>query len=502
MLKNNIRMQEINKNIICLLILITCASVAGVCIMKCECLAIAAAAAQQAAAAAALAQEATQQQAVQQQPTATATNANAALLSLLNTSPVNNVNSATSAAVANAITNSNNLGSVVGVNVGVGLTNQQQQTVQTINQKMLGRKMTIANVPRVLNHGNVITVNNSNLTGNTVVSVPQQVRISALASQLASPPVNVIFATANTSQQQPQGQTQTFTLTTVGGAGFPTSLNYTTVPLHSANQLNQMKVSMSSNSQGARLMSGGVSNALGGTLRGIPSKPNGDGTGGSSSSSNNSGGGGCISSSSGLSALLVNTPAADHPMPGAANTASALLERLTASSSGTSPVPADSPTHFTVGPKVQQIPVQLAKGNQVLTPMSSPPPQQTLNVHTLNLTPFQGTLNNIQAIPNVQVQIPRLSSPSSTHPTSLIFSVAVTTGTTTCTSVSPQVNSIATSSLGSNAVVLTNNTAPGSTSPVLPLPIGNFFFIFIFFFSFFTFEQLYLLINQPLLILD
>lgn len=369
---------------------------------------------------------------------------NAAILSLLNTQPVNNVNSATSAAVANAITNSNppSLGSVV------GLTPQQQTTtnVQTLNQKVLARKMTIANVPRVLNHNNVITVNNSSNTA-AVVSVPQQVRISALASQLASPPVNVIIATANTSQQQ---QGQTFTLTTVGAAGFPTHVSYTTVPLSAAKQpgINQT----------ARLMTAGVSNV--GTLRSIPAKSsNGDGS--------------SSGTVSGLSALLVNTPSADHPIPGT-NSASALLERLTASS-GTSPVPSDNPTQFNKT-TVQQIPVQLSKSNPVITPLTSPSGQQTLNVHTLNLTPFQ----NIPGLQNVQVQIPRLTSPLNvasstslqTHPASLIFSVAVTTTTTTCTS-STQ-NSIATSSLGSNAVVITNNSTPGSTSPVLPLPIGMY----------------------------
>lgn len=313
--------------------------------------------------------------------------------------------------------------------------------------------MTIANVPRVLNHNNVITVNNNSNTA-AVVSVPQQVRISALASQLASPPVNVIIATANTSQQQQQ-QGQTFTLTTVGAAGFPTHVSYTTVPLSAAKQ---------PGINSARLMTAGVSNV--GTLRSIPAKSsNGDG--------NSSG------TVSGLSALLVNTPSADHPIPGT-NSASALLERLTASC-GTSPVPSDNSTQFSKT-TVQQIPVQLSKSNPVITPLTSPSSgQQTLNVHTLNLTPFQ----NIPGLQNVQVQIPRLTSPLNvasstslqTHPASLIFSVAVTTTTTTCTS-STQ-NSIATSSLGSNAVVITNNSTPGSTSPVLPLPIGMYpFYLF------------------------
>lgn len=302
---------------------------------------------------------------------AVASGSNAAILSLLNTSPVNNVNSATSAAVANAITNSNNtnIGSVVGLS--------SQQAVQTVNQKILGRKMTITNVPRVLNHGNVLTVNNNSVS-NTVVN-PQQVRISALASQLASPPVNVIIATANTSQQQ---QGQAFTLTTVSGTGFPTHVSYTTVPLNTA-------VSKPTVNQTARLMASSVSNV--GTLRNISKT-------GSSENSNTG------MSVSGLSALLVNTPAADHPIPGS-NNASALLERLTASSANS--IPSDNSSQFTVqtSKTIQQIPVQLSKTNPVIAPLSSPSGQQTLNLHTLNIAPFQGHLNNIPGLQNVQVCI-------------------------------------------------------------------------------------------------
>lgn len=331
--------------------------------MKHLCIFIAANAAAAAAAA---------QAAASAKSSAVASGSNAAILSLLNTSPVNNVNSATSAAVANAITNSNNssIGSVVGLS--------PQQTVQTVNQKILGRKMTITNVPRVLNHGNVLTVNNNSVAGSTVVSVPQQVRISALASQLASPPVNVIIATANTSQQQ---QGQAFTLTTVSGTGFPTHVSYTTVPLNNATTKPAMN-------QTTRLMATGVSNV--GTLRSISKTCTTDSN--------------ATMSVSGLSALLVNTPAADHPIPGS-NNASALLERLTASSGATNSVPTDSSTQFAVqnSKTIQQIPVQLSKNNPVIAPLSSPSGQQTLNLHTLNLTPFQGTLSNIPGLQNVQV---------------------------------------------------------------------------------------------------
>lgn len=210
--------------------------------------------------------------------------------------------------------------------------------------------MTITNVPRVLNHGNVITVNSNSVLGNP--NVPQQVQISALASQLASPPVNVIIATANTNQQQQQA----FTLTTVSGTGFPTHVSYTTVPLNSAQTKNLRTISKTNDNM----------------------------------------------SVSGLPALLANTPAADHPMRGS-NNASALIDRCLTVSSGASPIPTDSQFTVQASKNMQQIPVQLSKSNPVIAPMSSPSGQATLNVHTLNLTQFQGTLNNIPGIQNVQV---------------------------------------------------------------------------------------------------
>lgn len=177
-------------------------------------------------------------------------------------------------------------------------------------------------------------------------------RISALASQLASPPVNVIIATANTSQQSNQ-HAPAFTLTTVGAnTNFP--MNYV--------------VNRTVTNQTRNITQPVTTNAVRKGENAVP----------------------------GLSALLVNTPAADHPIPGA-NNASSLLERLTANSSNSVP-DANFQAGVQTGKTIQQIPVQLAagKGGQVLG-------------HTLNLAPFQQHINNIPGLQNVQVKKNSLS---------------------------------------------------------------------------------------------
>ncbi|XP_031340483.1 transcription factor SPT20 homolog isoform X2 [Photinus pyralis] len=120
-----------------------------------------------------------QQQQQQQQKLASVTN-NAAIINLLNSSPASNVNSDASAAVVNAINNT----------TSVSLLPHQ---MQTINQKLIGRKMTLSNVPnaRVLNNSNLITVNNNN----------NRMTLSDLSSHLT--PVTqahtVTLTTANTN---------------------------------------------------------------------------------------------------------------------------------------------------------------------------------------------------------------------------------------------------------------------------------------------------------------
>lgn len=310
----------------------------------------------------------------QQQQKLASTSSNAAIINLLNSSPASNINNDASAAVVNAINNSSLL----------------PQQVQMINQKLLGRKtITISNVnnARVLNHGNLIALNNN------------RVSLSDL------------------SQLSQASQGQTITLTSVNSSNFPHT-SYTTIKSPVVNQ----RIINASSSE--------------------PSK------------------------SSSLSALLVGTPAADRPDILGPNTNSLLLEKL-ASASGTSPNPAQSPTSFIQSPKsTQQFTVQSPKTNPVLSPMSSPPPQNsTINVQSLNFAPAQ----NLQGVQNLQVQLPGFAQPislslnvSSTgaiqgHPTSFIVSLPVTTAT--CTSATQQ----------STASIVTAGNAIGVGTPTVVL---------------------------------
>lgn len=263
--------------------------------------------------------------------------------------------------------------------------------VQMINPKFVGRKITLSNVSnaRVLNHSNVIAVNNNRLN------------LSDLSTHLGQ-----------FSQSQ---QGQTITLTSVNSSNFAHS-NYATIKQPLVNQK-------------------------------------------STSDSNKSV----------LSALLVGTPAADRPDIVGTHSNSLLLEKL-AANSVTVQNPSQSPNQFIHSPKTQQFTVQSPKNNPIISPLSSPPPQNsnTLNVQSLNFT----SLQNTPGVQNVQVQLPGFSQPisvslnvSSTaalqgHP-SLIVSLPVTTTTTTCTNVSQQTASTSVTStnaigVGTPTVVLTN----------------------------------------------
>lgn len=124
-----------------------------------------------------------QQQQQQRQQQQKLTGSNTAILNLLNSSPASNVNTD---AVVNAINNSQIL----------------PQQLQTINQKILARKMTIPNVTnaRVLTHNNVIAINNNRMN------------LQDLQQQLGL------------GQQQPQ----TITLTSVNSSNYS---NFTSVPI-------------------------------------------------------------------------------------------------------------------------------------------------------------------------------------------------------------------------------------------------------------------------------
>ncbi|KAJ8927892.1 hypothetical protein NQ314_019597 [Rhamnusium bicolor] len=162
------------------------------------------------------------------------------------------------------------------------------------------------------------------------------------------------------------------------------------------------------------------------------------------------------SNKSALCALLVGTPAADRPDIVGPNTNSLLLEKLGVSSSNV-----QGTTHFIQTPKGgQSFMVQSPKASTVLSPLSSPPPQNTntINVQSLNFAQLQ----SIPGLQNLQVQLPGFAQPISVslnvssagniqaHPTSLMVSVPVTTAT--------QTSSI-TQTAGNSSVGTVNNIA-------------------------------------------
>ncbi|XP_019869023.2 transcription factor SPT20 homolog isoform X2 [Aethina tumida] len=227
-----------------------------------------------------------------------------------------------------------------------------------------------------------------------------------------------------TGRQQPQ----TITLTSVNSGG--TFTNYTTVPVKQV--LNQRIVT--SNTAAASASGGAGDNKS-------------------------------------LSALLVGTPAADHPDIASPNTNSLLIEKLAGASGNTSSF--QGTTHYIQSPKGgQQFMVQSPKGQQtVLTPLSSPPPQNsnTINVQSLNFAQLP-----------LQVQLPGFAQSISTTgttsgaaatnlqgatagPTSLLVSMpgAVTTAAASSNTVAQGGGAQTMNSLvGSPTVVLANAASP------------------------------------------
>ncbi|KAK2586504.1 hypothetical protein KPH14_011399 [Odynerus spinipes] len=152
----------------------------------------------------------------------------------------------------------------------------------------------------------------------------------------------------------------------------------------------------------------------------------------------------------GLSALLAGTPSADNPIPGF-NSASPLLERLTASSS---------------------------QSTQPASPMTSPPPAN-VNLQGVNLTSLPNSINGLQ---NVQVSFPGLSQPitmslnvsattGSVTPTGVIVSLPISSATNTCTTVSSMIAAtvVTTAIAGSTPTVVIANSA----NTHLSLPIAQ-----------------------------
>ncbi|EZA49448.1 transcription factor SPT20 homolog isoform X2 [Ooceraea biroi] len=153
----------------------------------------------------------------------------------------------------------------------------------------------------------------------------------------------------------------------------------------------------------------------------------------------------------GLSALLAGTPSADNPIPGM-NSASSLLERLTASSS---------------------------QSSQPTSPMTSPSPTN-VNLQGVNLTSLPNSINGLQ---NVQVSFPGLSQPitmslnvspttgGTVTPTGMIVSLPISSATNTCTTISSMVAAtvVTTAITGSTPTVVIANP----TNAHLSLPIAQ-----------------------------
>ncbi|PSN53591.1 hypothetical protein C0J52_00956, partial [Blattella germanica] len=270
------------------------------------------------------------------------------------------------------------------------------------NQKILARKMTLNLLnSRLVNHGN----------GTGQPTQPVRVTLSSLASQLSSPPA--------TTPPQPQ---QAFTISSSNATGF-SNMGYSTVPISATNTGGSKAVTLN---HSARL----VNSTPSPRRLSANAPPAADAT----ATGSNLG-----LSMPGLSALLAGTPAADHPIPGSANSASSLLERLTASStSGTAPpspytpLPSSSPKN------------QFLSQSPTPSPLSSPPQQSVnLNLQGLSLASLQGAMASIPGIQNVQVSFPGLAVPislslnvstSSAHTTGVIVTtLPVTTTTATCT---------------------------------------------------------------------
>lgn len=381
---------------------------------------------QEAAAAAAQAQAAAQQA---QQNSSQKSN-NAAIISLLNSGPA----PMTSSAVATP-------------GCSLTLTSPQENVVKRTDQAILHQQPTTvrkavlqsASHPgqqpqhltanRILNHTNLIAVspmnvnsvqqmigvsNNQQSTGD----VPQTVRVtmSALATQLASPPA--IISTSNLQQnfQFSQGQTQTATI--VGSTlSNPNSCNKTQQQQLILNSTNAARILNQANAQQLR--------------QGIAS-PSSDI---SNASSNNSSSGNIGFTMTNIGALLASSssPISGEMLANSPQTSqqqnsgnSALIERLTSANTNSggvtntgqviqqsqqkqvipiqSPGSGPSPIQFTApSPKqIQQIQVQSPAPS--ISPLSSPPPQQALSLQSLNLASLQGAIQTIPGLQNVQVQ--------------------------------------------------------------------------------------------------
>ncbi|GFG32169.1 hypothetical protein Cfor_09697 [Coptotermes formosanus] len=452
-----------------------------------------------------------QQQAAAAAAAAAAAQANSNTGAASNTSAVSNSTSSLGSSVTDSVhvTSSSNNATMLSLlnssQSSVSSTNASVNpaTAQAISQKILARKMTVNLLnSRLVNHStlpNNSVTSGSTLIQNSATGQQQQQPLRVTLSSLASP--------STTSATQ-----QAFTISS-SNPGFtplqPSNLGFSSVPISTANTgaskaVSQQAVTLNHSSR--LLNSSSASRRMSVTSLGNTAAETNTSTTGSNLGL----------SMPGLSALLAGTPSADNPIPGSGNSASSLLERLTASSatSGTTasspytPLPSSSPNNqpFTspssktqflsqsTSPKNQQqqqthFTSPSPKPPATPSPLSSPPQSSVnLNLQGLSLASLQGAMASIPGLQNVQVSIPGLAVPislslnvstTSAHSSGVIVTtLPVTTTTVTCTTTTSMASSSgvsATSPLGpagSNSTMVLTSTTPG-TGSVLSLPVGK-----------------------------
>lgn len=332
---------------------------------------------------------------------------NAAIISLLNSAPA----AMTSSPVVNStLSASNSHGNVIPTSVPSdnNLVNQKQsQTAMhhAITQSILAgnvRKMTIPQKQqqqnRIIHPTNLVsvgTINSSQLIGiqqqqiqqsNDVNSMTQQqqqlnvrVTMSALASQLASPPALMSSANIN-----------------------PQNFNFAQSSILSNNNNNNtVKQQVILSSSNARLLN--QAQAIRRDSMTAPSP-------GSDSNTSNTSASNVSYQMSSLNALLATSPSSTTVDGSAHNNqnTSTLLDRLThqtITNAGPTTPQFMSPSPKTPTIQQQQIQVQSPAS---ISPLSSPPPQQTttINVQGFNLSSLQGAMSAFPGIlENVQVSL-------------------------------------------------------------------------------------------------
>ncbi|KAJ6648909.1 Transcription factor SPT20 like [Pseudolycoriella hygida] len=398
---------------------------------------------------------------------------NAAIISLLNSAPA----AMTSSPVVNSTLTASN---AVPTSVpSENLVNQKQS--QTAMHHAITQSILAGNVRKMMPQKQQNRIHSTNLVsvGTNVINSPQinigiqqqhqqmqqssdqqnvRVTMSALASQLASPPALMSSANINT-------QNFNFAQSSI------ISNN------NNNNNNNTVKQQVILSSSNARLLN--QAQAIRRDSMTAPSP-------GSDSNTSNTSGTNVSYQMSNLNALLATSPNSTN-VDGSAHSnqnASALLDRLTHQTIASQSPGPTAPQFMSPSPKtptIQQQQIQVQSPTS-MSPLSSPPPQQTttINVQGFNLSSLQGAMSAFPGIlENVQVQIPGQpfslslsgAAGTNTQPTSLLISVPVTSSTQSSSG-----QSVPSSSIGSSTqtVVLTNaNAQSGTTGSMLSLPLAQ-----------------------------